>query len=109
MSLLGHLFGGEVLAEPEFLDAFTREQADIQHEIETDAALNFFMDTVRWLAGEISCQFNLDHAAVYEHLLAMPDEQVRNLCNPFGWVWLAHDVACALGVDNPPLLKIIFH
>ena len=109
MSLLGQLLGG-ALDDPAALEAApTHEQADLQHKIETDAALDFFMDTVRWLAAEISRQFSLDHDGVHEHLLAMPDEQVRNLCHPFGWAWLAHDAARALGVEQPPLLKITFH
>lgn len=109
MSLLGHLFGGTAPGDREFLDAFTREQAELQREIEADAALDFFMDAARWLAADISRQFNADHDAVYEHLLAMPDDQVRHLASPFGWVWLAHDAARALGIDNPPLLKITAH
>lgn len=110
MSLLGHIFGGEALSGPDAqLDDAMREQIDLQRQIEEDAALDCFMDTVRWLAADISRQFSVDHDAVHEHLLAMPDEQVRHLASPFGWVWLAHDAARALGIDNPLLLKITVH
>jgi len=109
MSLLGQLLGGALDDPAALADAPTHEQADLQREIEEDAALDFFMDTVRWLAAEISRQFSVDHDAAYEHLLAMPDEQVRNLCHPFGWVWLAHDTARVLGAESAPLLKITAH
>ncbi len=109
MSLLGHLTGLCPLADDWEMAPETKAQISLQHEIETEAAFEHFSSTIAWLATEIAHQFQISFEAVHDHLSNMPDEHLRFLTNPFGWIWLAHDTAWALGLVGCPHLQITSH
>ncbi|QUT05197.1 hypothetical protein KFK14_19700 [Sphingobium phenoxybenzoativorans] len=109
MSLLGDILSGGSFEDAPATDPDLIKQIELQHEIDFDNALDFFSPTIRWLSGEIADQFLLDRNKIEEHLFGIPDEHVRYLVEPFGWVFLAHHAARALGYPNPPQLKIRRH